>query len=47
MLNLTYHWLHIPTGTQGTRSQRFHSHWHFLEELNHWNNIGPNWKYWA
>jgi hypothetical protein len=42
-----YHWMHLPTGKQGEKSQKFHSEKDFMNELNHWNELGGKlWKYW-
>jgi hypothetical protein len=50
MVEITYNWLHIPTGKTGTHTRQFVSRPVFLEELNRWNaSRSPNertWKYW-
>jgi len=43
----TYNWLHIPTGTRGTRDIELFNRNDLYELLNTWNYSNPGvWQYW-
>jgi hypothetical protein len=43
----TYHWLHLPTKTTGTRQTDELTFKEFAELINRWNDQYPNaWLYW-
>ncbi len=42
----TYHWMHIPTGERGERTEEFRSLAELDFKLNFWNQLNPGvWQY--
>ena len=46
MKTYKYRWLHIPTGKTDVVEINRYTRLEFLELLNQWNRVGPDWKYW-
>jgi hypothetical protein len=45
-MSVTYNWLHIPTGTKGSRTGIFLNYNDFYEKIEQWNKQGDIlWKY--
>ena len=46
MPTFRYRWTYTPTGIIDTREAQFIDKQHFLEAINHWNQLGnPTWEY--